>query len=357
MIWQNDPRMTLGNGIALLNMDFGTGGGKTKTSVVADPYGRLREPFVNYLTGQVGKSGPKYQGQLTAEMTPQEQQSISKVSEYANTGYGDTFRAGQKQIQDTLSGNYDPTTSPYYQAVKAASAKNLEETQRNIASNAGGGGRYYTGARLKAQGDAATDRALALDTLMGQLAEKERQNQISLIPQAMAYGEAERNLPLSQATALQTLGGLPRQLQQDTLDKQREEFYKSEYDYPLNWANLIAGVQTPPVYSTQQKNSGLQNATQAAVTAATLAAMMCWVASEVLADGDMNDPRVNDARYFVNHISPKWFRELYKSKGYKFSLYIKNKPFIKITLRPLFEMFSFIGKINKEKNIIDLGRG
>lgn len=328
--------------------DFSSGGGKPKVSTISDTYGRIREPFLDELGSKIGKPGPVYSGQITAPMTSQEQASLGKVDQYANTGYGDTFKAGAAEIQKTLNGSYDPSTSPYYQAVKAQSAKNLSDTQTNIASNAGGGGRYYTGARLKAQGDAATNSGLNLDTILGTMAQQERQNRLSVLPQAMAYGQAEQQLPLQQAAALQQIGSLPRTLEQNTNNAMLENFYKSQYDYPLNILQMIAGVQSPPTQSVTPQNSGLQNATQGAMSGAMLAAMMmCWAAEQVLGDGTMFNSKVNDVRYFINFTAPIWLKELYIKHGIDFAIFIKNNPIIKIILRPLFELFASIGKAER----------
>lgn len=325
--------------------DFGSGGGDTKVQTISDTYGKLRTPFVNYLQGQIGQPGPVYSGERTAPITAQETQSLDKVNEYANQkpGENSTINAGKQQIENTLNGNYDPSTSPYYQAVKAQAAQNLSDTQKNIASNSAGGGRYFTGSRIKQQSRAATDSALNLNTILGQQAENERQRQISVLPQALQYGQAEQNMPLQQATALQTLGSLPRTLQQNTDNSALENFYKSNYDYPLSILQLIAGVQTPPTQTATPQNSFLQNATQGGALAALLA-MNCWVAAEVLAYGDMNAPKVCDARFFVTNIAPVWFKEFYLKHGYNFAAYIRHKPVIKFLLRPLFELFSFIGR-------------
>lgn len=324
--------------------DFGSGGGKTKVSTVSDTYGRLREPFVDYLSTQIGKPGPVYTGKTTAPITSQEQASLGKVDQYANTGYGDTFKAGAKQITDTLGGNYDPSTSPYYQAVKAQAAQNLSDTKRGIASDAAGAGRYFTGSRIKQQARASTESELGLNTILGQLAENERQRQISLVPQALSYGQAEQQLPLQQATALQSLGALPRTLEQNTLNSQLENFYKSQYDYPLNILSLIAGVQAPPTQTVTPQNSMLQNLTQGGLSLATLAALRCWVAEQVLGDGTMFNRKVDNVRYFINFVAPIWFKELYVKHGIDFAIFIKDKPLLKVALRPLFMLFARIGK-------------
>ncbi len=256
-----------------INYDFSAPKGVTQ---VADTYGKLREPFVNYLTTQIGKPGPTYTGEVTAPMTAQETASLGKVNDYANQGSNSTLDAGKAQIEKTLNGSYDPSTSPYYQAVKAQSAANLADTNRQIASDAAGGGRFFTGSRIKQQARAANESGMNLDTILGQQAENERNRQISVLPQAMAYGQAEQQLPLQQASALQALGALPRTLQQNTDQAQLDNFYKSQYDYPLSILQMIAGVQAPP---TLQANgaSQLQGATGAATqmgAAALMAAIM-----------------------------------------------------------------------------------
>lgn len=338
--------------------DFGSGGGKTKVSTISDTYGDARSKLLNYIAGtpydnsngnmgQIGKPGPVYSGERTAPMTAQEQGSLDKVDEYAKTGYGDTFKAGAKQIQDTLSGGYDPASSPYYQAVKAQAAQNLQKTKAGIASDAAGSGRYFAGSRIKQQGNAATQSELGLQTVLGQQAENERQRQISVLPQAMAYGQAEQQLPLQQATALQSLGSLPRTLNQNTDNSMLENFYKSQYDYPLSILQLLSGIQTPPTQTATPQNSMLQNLTQGGVSAAALAAMMCWVAEQVVGDGTMFNSKVNDVRYFLNFSAPKWFKEFYVKHGIDFAIFIKTKPVIKAVLRPLFECFAFMGRLER----------
>lgn len=219
-------------------------------STVADPYGGLRDAYLPYLEGQIGKPGPSYPGPITAPMSAQENASLDKVNQYANQGENSTINAGKAQIEKTLNGSYDPSTSSYYQAVKAQSAANLADTNRTIASNAAGANssRYFTGSRIKQQARATNDSGMNLDTILGTLADNERQRQISVLPQALAYGTQAEQLPLQQATALQTLGALPRMLEQNTNDVNLNQWNKANYDYPLSILSMIAGVQAPPVY-------------------------------------------------------------------------------------------------------------
>ncbi len=333
----------LGGGVASKKGgDMLSGFGKAPgVTAVADPYGGLREPYINYMKDQIGKPGPTYTGNITAPMTSQETESLDKVNQYANQGSNSTINAGKAEIERTLNGSYDPSTSPYYQAVKAQSAANLADTNKTIASNAAGGGRYFTGSRMKQQARATNDAGMNLDTIMGTLAQNERQNRLNVLPQAMAYGEQEQNQPLQQATALQTLGALPRLLEQNTNNVNLENFYKSQYDYPLSILQMIAGVQSPPVYQANPDRIG--QLMQLGGQVAGAAAMGCWVAASVFEKG-WDDERTHQARNFINNIGPEWFKEFYLKHGENVAEYIQDKPLIKMALRPLFELFSVLGR-------------
>lgn len=76
-----------------------------------------------------------------------------------------------------------------------------------------------------------------------------------------------------------------------------------------------------------------------------LAARACWVAAEVLANGNMYDEKVCKVRNFVLNISPKWFKNMYIKYGLEFSKVVKNNLLLKISLRPLFEIFAKIGSV------------
>ena len=219
--------------------------------VAADPYGKLRKTYLDWLEPEIGQPGKKYPGQMVAPMSPQEGQSFDFLRQYGEGGMSPTFKQGQAEIGKTLGGQYDPSTSPYYQAVKAEAGKNLAETQKGIAGEAAGGGRYWTGARLKSQQEAASESERGLNTLMGELANRERDRMTSVIPQALQYCQAEQNLPLEQAMAFQSLGALPRSIEQAGLGAEQQDWLRSEYDYPMQIAGLAAGTQQPPVYQQQ----------------------------------------------------------------------------------------------------------
>ena len=134
---------------------FGKGEGVKE---VADPYGSVRRPLLDWVGGQVGQEGPTYGKPQVAPLSPYEDRSFDFLNRYGASGYGSTFNNAKNEVNKTLTDNYNPANSPYYQAVKAEASRNLADVQKNIASNAGGGGRYFSGARMKQQSDAAVDR-------------------------------------------------------------------------------------------------------------------------------------------------------------------------------------------------------
>jgi hypothetical protein len=81
--------------------------------------------------------------------------------------------------------------------------------------------------------------------------------------------------------------------------------------------------------------------------AATLGPILlgCWVAAAVFNGWD--DERTKNARFFINFISPRWFRDFYWNHGERFAEYIKDKPIIKAILFPIFSVFAVLGKRKK----------
>ena len=332
---------------------------KSNLRVAADPYARVRNQLINWLTGdpskgetsgQIGQPGQSYQGEMVAPLSEYENKSFDFLRQYGEQGANssETMNNARGEINKTLTNQYDPTTSPYYQAVKAQAAVNLQDTQKNIANNAAGGGRYWTGARLAEQGDAARDSELGLNTMLGGMAEKERQNRLNVLPQALAFGQNEQNLPLQQAGAYQALGSLPRSIQQAGDTANQNEWLRSQVEYPLEIGRLAAGVQTPPTYQ-QKPPSAMEQLLGIGGQAAgmwgmskLLPVLMCWVAAEIF--GGWNHPKTNAARYFVNNMAPVWFRDFYIKHGERIAEYIHDKPILKMALRPLFEVFSYLGR-------------
>lgn len=242
-------------------LGFGLFGKKDKDNglnIAADPYGQTRQKFLDWLNPQIGQPGKKYEGEMVAPMSDEEKKSLDFLHQYGDQGMTDTFKNAKSEINKTLTDQYDPTTSPYYQAVKAEAARNLEQTNKMIASNAAGGGRYWSGSRLKEQREAGTDMGNRLNTLTAQEYDNERNRKMNILPQALAYSNAEYNMPLQKATAYQTLGALPRNIQQALDTAKQDEWLRSEVQYPMDIASMAMNTQTPPTYQQKPPSAGNQ---------------------------------------------------------------------------------------------------
>ncbi len=249
---------------------------KQHYDVVADPFKSVREPLNNWIGGQIGKTAEQYGGEMVAPMSDEERQSLDWLKNYINAGESSMTSAAKGELNKTLKTDvYDPTKSGYYQAVKAEAAKNLEDTERQIAGDAANGGDYWTGARLGEQAKARTDLANALNTLLYGMAEQERQNKLDAASKAAAIGQAEQQEPLQKAQALQSLGALPRTLQQAYDEAVYNEWLRATQDYPLQIASLASGLAREPYYAKTTKTpSQFGQIMSDPATWATIAAML-----------------------------------------------------------------------------------
>lgn len=212
-------------------------------STVYDPYAGIRGQSSSWLQSQIGKTAPAYEGEMVAPLSEQENQSFDYLNKYVTQQPSESTQLARNEIKKTLTGQYDPTTSPYYQSVKAEAARNLQDSLSGISSDAAGGGRYWSGARLAQQGEARTDVANALNTLLGQMSENERARRLTAAQQAQSLGQEETALPLQQATALQGLGALPRENQQAYNEAAYNEWLRQQ-QYPLQIAQLASPYAT-----------------------------------------------------------------------------------------------------------------
>lgn len=239
-----------------------SGGGKYKE--IANRFGSLEKPITDFYAERIGKPGPTYPGggeAAVAPMSDEEKQSLDFLKQFGQGDIGTTGTAAKAQIEKTLTSQFDPTTSPYYQALKAESARNLEETQRGIADVSAGTTGFHTGARRAEQSRAVGERGIQLDKVMAMLADKERDRALSVIPQALQFEDTERRIPLEKATAFQSLGGLPRGIEQAMKSFDVSQFQQSEIDYPNQIAQMISALLTgnQPVLE-QGGPSGLESA-------------------------------------------------------------------------------------------------
>ena len=71
-----------------------------------------------------------------------------------------------------------------------------------------------------------------------------------------------------------------------------------------------------------------------------------------LADfGGWDMPKTCATRYYISEIAPKWFKRFYLKYGEGIAKFIHKRVWLKIMLRPLFEIFALIGNIVMERKL------
>lgn len=255
MSWIAVGTTAAGIGASYLTKDKGKG-----LETAADPYAQIRKPYMNWLEGQIGQPGQSYSGQMVAPLSSPEASSFDWLRQYGEGSQAQdpTFQKARSVVDKTLTDKYDPATSPYYQAVKAEASRNLADTQKNIMSQAGGTGNVWTGGRLKEQGEAATASNIGLNRVLGELALQERQNQLSVIPQALGMSQTLAQEPLAKASAFQQFGALPREIEQAMNTAKYNEWIRSQVEYPMQIASMAGGTQQAPIYREPTPGIGQQ---------------------------------------------------------------------------------------------------
>ncbi len=129
---------------------------------------------------------------------------------------------------------------------------------------------------------------------------------------------------------------------------------------PMDIESLVSGGSAPRGSAEGEKKEFYKDP-KFYMDVAKLAAMFaggCWVAAAVFNGWD--DVRTHNARYFINFMGPLWFKRFYLANGEKIAEFIKDKAILRMALRPLFEIFSFLGNcgiLAQSKTSLSLVKG
>ncbi len=195
--------------------------------------------------------GTAYTGKMTAPISAFEQLGLGKLGDYLNAPVtGDLYNAGRGQIMDTLSGKYmTPETSPYLQAMTRMGQRNLADQISQSRLGAGARGNYFGSQAMDQESRLRENTTNNLNALIGQFLQNERQNQISVLPQAASYEQyGKMTAPLSQISASQTYGQLPRLLEQAEYENQYQDYVRQREEMAgaVNTGAGLAGMQPYP---------------------------------------------------------------------------------------------------------------
>jgi len=217
---------------------------KVETKIIDLPeYRKVRQTVSNQLNERLNTPAPQYTGQRVANLTPEQQQAMSRINQWGEQTPSVISNA-TNMVNQMYSGGFDPNSSQWYQGVRGALQENLANTLSAIANKAAGGGRYWSGARLEQQRKAATNMTNSLNQTLGQLALRERQMAVNTLPYAQMLG----NAPYMQEMNVLQANEIARQLEQQRLQTAFEDWYRRNYQYPQQQiANALGFVANEPI--------------------------------------------------------------------------------------------------------------
>lgn len=267
---------------------------------------------------------------------------------------GDIFGAAKGQIMDTLGGRYaDPSTSPFIQAATKLAGQNLRDSIDLSRGQRGARGTFFTRSGLQEESRLTERTQNSLNAIIGDFINQERGRQLTAVPYAKELEQYSLDAPLKKIAASQSLGSLPRILEQADLERQYADFNRQRGELS-GIPNIGASVLSKAVpygfnelTSPRVQQPSFLDQVSPWVDVAIKAApfimrAFCWVAAEVF-DG-WNDRRTYQARAYVAFIAPKWFKRIYIKYGEKIAKIIKKMPKLKNVFRPIFDNFAQQGE-------------
>jgi len=180
-----------------------------------------------YMPGYV--PGAEFGGKRTAGMSPQETQGMEWLQKYMNQpNTGENYNLAAGEIKKTLTGGYNPATSDFYQATRQGAMREQESAIDALRRSQGYRGTFFQDTGVREEGKVREGTANYLQQLLGSMGEKERQNRLAAVPQAMNLEQYAQGAPLAKAAAGMSLGSLPRLIEQGDLEARYQDFLRKQ---------------------------------------------------------------------------------------------------------------------------------
>lgn len=204
-----------------------------------------QEQAQSYLTESL-REGPKPIAAETA-YNPFADQLRTRAEQYSQQEMNPLYGQAQDVLSGTLTGQFDPTSSQYYQGFREQQDLNLAD-----ALNRYGRQQYLKGGLRSTATDTGQARLIAesnaaRNQLLGQLAMQERQNQLNAVNQSLALGQAQDQFIRGQIGMLSDIGGQLQATEQGALDRARQEQLRQQQQQ-LDLADLLFNAPVTYAY-------------------------------------------------------------------------------------------------------------
>jgi hypothetical protein len=184
--------------------------------------------ITKYLPGYV--PGQPYSGQLSAPMDTYQNQGMQFLQKYLDQqgqpGATSVTDNAANEINTTLTGGYDPSTSPFFKATRDAAMVEKQSAQNRLNQGLGARGKYFSSEALNEGQQLETNTSNFLNQTLSGMAEKERQNRLTAAGMAPAISAAQNKAAMAPIAAATTFGAIPQEQQQADLERQYQEFQR-----------------------------------------------------------------------------------------------------------------------------------
>lgn len=152
----------------------------------------------------------------------------SALSQYISRTEPALYGLAQSELQKTLSGEYNPATSPYYEAFRKEALREEQDALNRLRRAAQLGGMLYSTPTQQAEARLIADTTNRLATLLGQLAEAERVRRLQSVPTAISVGEFLSQSPLRTAQAITAISPLLKAIEEEPLEFEYQQFKEGQ---------------------------------------------------------------------------------------------------------------------------------
>ena len=198
-----------------------------------------------WLAGRVGQGATPYEGQLTAGMQPAQQNAMSLLGQFMGQGYQTPMAS---QMATSLQQMSDPTAMAqrYQQAAMPVAQQAMAQMMPQMKEEFVGTGTRLSQGLVDRGGQLAQNLSQQVAAGAQQAAQQGMQTAASLYPAVLGAEQAQMQYPWQQAQAGMQMGEMARQIEQQQLTAQFQEFLRTQPENaPLLQAMLQAlGLQT-----------------------------------------------------------------------------------------------------------------
>lgn len=224
---------------------------------------------------RLDRAGEGFSGELTAGISPFEQMSMDRLQSFMQSplaSQSDLYQLGQQELTSTLEGKYDPFNTEKLNTFKSMVLRDVDDAITRLRAGTaardriGGGGRVAGESRLQ---ESALDKIFMQSAA---LADQERQRMQAAAGNAINMAHFQAQEPLGRVQAGLQFGGLPRQLEQQELDREYAEWQRQLNDLglPLQTAQSLLSSYSPTLWTPSYGPSEFERAMSMASQGASL---------------------------------------------------------------------------------------